>query len=133
MENKQSGERRRHLTRQSMYWKMVGASLARRKSRMITALLAIAMGATVLSGLVTIYYDIPRQMGKEFRSYGANMLVMPEDSEKGITDQQVQSITAMVPDDKLIGVAPYIYQNAKINEQPYICLLYTSPSPRDRG
>ncbi len=120
MENKQSGERRRHLTRQSMYWKMVGASLARRKSRMITALLAIAMGATVLSGLVTIYYDIPRQMGKEFRSYGANMLVMPADSEKGITDQQFQSITAMVPDEKLIGVAPYIYQNAKINEQPYI-------------
>jgi hypothetical protein len=103
-----------------MYWKMVGASLARRKSRMITALLAIAMGATVLSGLVTIYYDIPRQMGKEFRSYGANMLVMPADSEKGITDQQFQSITAMVPDEKLIGVAPYIYQNAKINEQPYI-------------
>lgn len=103
-----------------MYWKMVTASLSRRRSRMITALLAIAMGATVLSGLVTIYYDIPRQMGKEFRSYGANMLVMPADTEQKITEAQLNEIIAAVPEGELVGVAPYIYQNAKINEQPYI-------------
>lgn len=99
---------------------MVTASLARRRSRMITALLAIAMGATILSGLVTIYYDIPRQLGKEFRSYGANMIVIPTDSEHKITDEQFEEIKAGIPDGKLVGLAPYIYQNAKINEQPYI-------------
>ncbi len=108
------------MKRRSMYWRMVTASLARRRSRMITALLAIAMGATILSGLVTIYYDIPRQLGKEFRSYGANMIVIPTDSEHKITDEQFEEIKAGIPDGKLVGLAPYIYQNAKINEQPYI-------------
>ncbi|MDO5718449.1 MAG: FtsX-like permease family protein [Tissierellia bacterium] len=108
------------MKNRSMYWRMVTGSLARRRSRMITALLAIAMGATILSGLVTIYYDIPRQMGKEFRSYGANMIIIPTDSDKKISEDQLKEITELIPSDKLVGLAPYIYQNAKINEQPYM-------------
>ena len=44
-------------SRQAMYLRMITASVARRKSRMLIALLAVVVGATVLSGLVTIYYD----------------------------------------------------------------------------
>lgn len=108
------------MKKRTMYWRMVLGSLARRRSRMFTALLAIAMGATILSGLVTIYYDIPRQMGKEFRSYGANMIVIPTDSDKKITNEQLEEIRRIIPANKLVGIAPYIYQNAKINEQPYM-------------
>ena len=99
---------------------MVVSSLARRKARMITALLAIAMGATILSGLGTIYYDIPRQMGKEFRSYGANLIIIPTDSDKKISEEQIKTIKAHIPADKLVGLAPYIYENAKIHQQPYM-------------
>lgn len=87
---------------------------------MFTAILAIAMGATILSGLVTIYYDIPRQLGKEFRSYGANMIVLPTDTSGKIADEQLDKLKEIIPKDKLVGFAPYIYINAKVNEQPYI-------------
>ncbi|WP_019132027.1 ABC transporter permease [Peptoniphilus obesi] len=112
MEGKQS--------KNKFYLKMIMTSLARRRARMLTALLAIAMGATILSGLVTIYYDIPRQMGKEFRSYGANMLVIPTNPDKKITNEQLDEIKSLIPSGKLVGQAPYIYTNAKINEQPYM-------------
>ena len=46
-------------SKNKFYLKMIMTSLARRRARMLTALLAIAMGATIISGLVTIYYDIP--------------------------------------------------------------------------
>ena len=108
------------MKRRTMFWKMVTSSLARRKSRMITALLAIAMGATILSGLVTIYYDIPRQLGKEFRSYGANLIVMPKDSDMKIEDDKIDIIEKSIGEGKIVGIAPYIYENAKINEQPYM-------------
>ena len=55
---------------------MITASLLRRRSRMLVALLAIAVGATILSGLVTIYYDVPRQMGEKTQrhfDYGAGV------------------------------------------------------------
>ena len=105
MENKEKQPRERKMSRRRMYFHMVMASLARRRSRMITALLAIAMGATVLSGLVTIYYDIPRQMGKEFRSYGANLLIMPTESGGSLSEAQVKEVRDTIPADKLVGMA----------------------------
>ena len=48
------------MTKRKMFLRMITASLVRRRSRMLVALLAIAVGATILSGLVTIYYDVPR-------------------------------------------------------------------------
>ena len=50
------------MSKRSFFIKMITSSLIRRRSRMLVALLAIAVGGTILSGLVTIYYDVPRQM-----------------------------------------------------------------------
>ncbi len=87
---------------------MITASLFRRRSRMIIALLSIAIGATILSGMVTIYYDVPRQMAAQFRSYGANMIVLPENEATLTQDILAQSLSA-VPEDRLVGATPYRY------------------------
>ena len=108
------------MTRNRMYLKMITSSLIRRRSRMLVALLAIAIGSTVLSGLLTIYYDIPRQMGTVFRSYGANLIFLPAESESKITQEQIGAIKQVIDPEKLVGFAPYIYQSAKVNEQPYM-------------
>ncbi len=109
----------RHGSRKRMYWRMVSSSLVRRASRLIIAVLAIAIGATILSGLVTIYYDIPEQLGREFRSYGANLIVLPRGESK-ITRETLDSLTELVGKSRIVGMAPYRYQTVKINEQPYI-------------
>ena len=105
--------------RQRMYMKMVAGSLIRRASRLIIAVLAIAIGATILSGLVTIYYDIPEQLGREFRSYGANLIILPRGDEK-ITREVMNTLRNLIGESKIVGMAPYRYQTVKINEQPYI-------------
>ncbi len=71
------------MTKRRMFLRMVTASLLRRRSRMLIALLSIGIGATILAGMVTIYYDVPRQMRAQMRSYGANMLLMPAEGEWG--------------------------------------------------
>ena len=109
----------RHGSRRRMYFRMVAGSLIRRASRLIIAVLAIAIGATILSGLVTIYYDIPEQLGREFRSYGANLIVLPNGEAK-ITRETLGSLRELVGTDRVVGMAPYRYQTVKINEQPYI-------------
>ena len=105
--------------RTRMYLKMVIGSLIRRASRLIIAVLAIAIGATILSGLVTIYYDIPEQLGREFRSYGANLIVLPR-GEARITRETLDALEKLIGREKVVGMAPYRYQTVKINEQPYI-------------
>ena len=107
------------MTKQKMFFRMITASLVRRRSRMLVALLAIAVGATILSGLVTIYYDVPRQMGAEFRNYGANMILLPDGSET-LDMETVGKALAVLPAGDLVGVAPYRYESVTINEQPIL-------------
>jgi putative ABC transport system permease protein len=108
------------MNRQRFYIKMVVSSLLRRRSRMIVALLAVAIGATILSGLISIYYDIPRQMGQEFRSYGTNFILVPGESEAAMEWDTVRTALAYLPAGDLVGAAPYRYRMVKINEQPFM-------------
>ena len=53
------------MSRRAMFWRMVISSILRRRSRVLIAILAVAIGATTLSGLVTIAVDVPAQMARE--------------------------------------------------------------------
>jgi putative ABC transport system permease protein len=108
------------MNRQRFYIKMVVSSLLRRRSRMITALLAVAIGAAILSGLITISYDIPRQMGQEFRSYGANFVIIPSGSSALMSGETVERAVSFLPEELVTGIAPYRYYTVKINEQPFM-------------
>ncbi|MBQ8095156.1 MAG: FtsX-like permease family protein [Clostridia bacterium] len=96
------------MTKRRMFLRMITASLLRRRSRMLIALLSIGIGATILAGLVTIYVDVPRQMGAQFRSYGANMLLLPQDGGTLTSDGLAQALKS-IPDAALVGAAPYRY------------------------
>ena len=87
---------------------MITASLLRRRSRMLIALLSIGIGATILAGMVTIYYDVPRQMRAQMRSYGANMLLMPNEGET-LDSEKLTAALELLPEDTLVGAAPYRY------------------------
>lgn len=84
---------------------------------MVVALLAVMIGAAILSGLVTIYIDVPRQMGAQFRSYGANMIFTAAD-ETGFTIEDVENALSVFDSSELVGVAPYRYESVRINDRP---------------
>ena len=96
------------MTKRKMYLRMITASLLRRRSRMLIALLSIGIGATILSGLVTIAYDVPRQMGAQFRSYGANMILLSS-GENPLTEGSLKGALQAIPEDNIVGASPYRY------------------------
>lgn len=100
-----------------MFLRMILLSILRRRSRMIVALLAIVVGATILSGLVTIYYDVPRQMGAQFRNYGANMILTPSGDGDISYDDMIKSVGVISSSD-LEGYTPYRYENTKMHNLP---------------
>ena len=112
------------MTKRKMFFRMITASLIRRRSRMFVALLAIAVGATILCGLVTIYYDVPKQMGEQFRSYGANMIFVAsagsESESEVLTTDSMEEALKYISKDQLVGVSPYRYETVTVNEQPII-------------
>jgi len=100
------GEKR--MTKRRMFLRMITASLLRRRSRMLIALLSIGIGATILAGLLTIYIDVPRQMRAQMRTYGANMLLLPRDGET-LTVEKMNAALAAIPQEELLGASPYRY------------------------
>ena len=108
------------MTKRRFFLRMIASSLVRRRSRMLVALLAIAVGATILSGLVTIYVDVPRQMGAQFRNYGANMIFVASSNEADFSMDSVKRALERIDPAELVGVAPYRYETVLIREQPIV-------------
>jgi putative ABC transport system permease protein len=95
------------------------SAVLRRRSRLLVALTGITIGAAVLLGMVTLCYDIPRQMSREFRSYGANMLLVAAGKESSMTRADVERAVALLPADKRVGLTPFRYATVRSNRQPY--------------
>jgi putative ABC transport system permease protein len=108
-----------NMTKRGMFLRMLFSSLVRRRSRMAVALLAVAIGATVLLGMAAISYDIPRQMGREFRSYGANMILVPSGGEPLLDLSDAERARELFPPEALVGMTPYRYEMVRINMRGY--------------
>ncbi|ETJ97574.1 ABC transporter permease [Propionimicrobium lymphophilum] len=98
-----------------MYLRMITKSLWRRMSRVLIASLSIAVGAATLSGLGLVAYTVPKQLTAELRSYGANMVVLPQGAD-AISPDKVEDVDKLAG-DKTLGRAGYQYSNLLYNQQ----------------
>jgi putative ABC transport system permease protein len=105
------------VSRYAMFFRILGSSLIRRRSRMLVALLAIAIGATVFLGMGAVYYDVPRQMGREFRSYGANVILAPSGADSVLSLEEAARAARVIPAEKLVGATPFRYETMYYNMQ----------------
>lgn len=108
------------MTKQKLYLKMIFAAILKRKSRMIIAILSIIIGATVVSGLSSIYLDIPRQLSQEFRRYGANLLFVSSDSEASLSEDDFKLVEKTLASKEITGLSAFKYQTVKFNENPIV-------------
>lgn len=110
------------MSKRKMFIRMVLSSIMRRRSRVLIAMLAVAIGATTLASLAMITIDVPRQMAREMRSYGANVVVLPQNEEDGFSPQVLEEIKRDVPGDLLVGAVGLEYEPVTINDLPYVAV-----------
>ena len=107
------------MSKRAMFWRMVASSVLRRRSRVLIAVLAVAIGATTLSGLATITVDVPAQMAREIRSYGANLVVTGADGQ-AMDEEALAGVDQVLPAAQLVGSASFDYETVTVNDQPYV-------------
>src|SRR5574341_1735223 len=88
---------------------MVTKSLWVRKERFLMSIIAVMLGAAMVTSLLTVSLDIRERMGKELRSYGANIVVLPD---KGEYINQFN-----VTHSSVIGSVPFLYFKAEVNSR----------------
>ena len=106
------------IKKYKMFAILVINALLRRRSRMLIALLAVAVGATIISGMITVYNEVPQQLGREFRAYGANLLLLPGQDRTVLPEETVQKVGKLLKGYEIVGMAPFLYERVKINEKP---------------
>lgn len=57
------------------FWRMLRRSLAHRRARSLSALVALTVSAAVATALLTLYSSLDMKLHREFRSFGANVVV----------------------------------------------------------
>ncbi len=87
-----------------MFTRLVMKSIWARRERFLIAVVAIMLAAAMVTSLLTISFDIREKMGKELRSYGANLIVFPEEGGS------ISKFDASHP--SIIGTAPFLYFKA---------------------
>ncbi len=83
-----------HLT----FTTMLRRSLIHRRGRSLSALIAMTVSAAVATALLTLYADLDAKLHKEFRSFGANIVVTAPTSKSLPEDALTRIKTAAGPD-----------------------------------
>ena len=63
------------MNRHRMFLRLFGKAVTPRRGRTMAGLLAVVVAATVATAALTLYVDIEAKLQKEFRGYGANVIV----------------------------------------------------------
>src|SRR5215468_7998200 len=72
-------ERRAEAPHTSMFLRMLVRAAVLRRGRAASALLAMIVAAAVTTAMMNLYVDVQAKLQKEFRSYGANVVVVGRD------------------------------------------------------
>ncbi|MDD5615696.1 MAG: ABC transporter permease [Candidatus Methanoperedens sp.] len=90
-----------------MFARLVTKSLRVRRERLLISVIAVMLGAAMVTSLLTISLDIREKMGQELRSYGANLVVLPGEGE------YINQFNAT--HSSIIGSVPFLYFKAEVN------------------
>src|SRR5919201_5441278 len=63
----------------SMFLRMLIRAAVLRRGRAASALVAMIVAAAVATAMMNLYVDVQAKLRKEFRSYGANVIVVGKD------------------------------------------------------
>src|SRR5215471_937752 len=65
----------------SMFLRMLMRAAVLRRGRAASALLAMVVAAAVATTMLNLYVDVQAKLRKEFRNYGANVVVVAKDGQ----------------------------------------------------
>lgn len=96
--------------------RLVIKSLWVRRERLLISVISVMLAAAMVTSLLTISLDIRERMGKELRSYGANIVVLPGEGEyiNQFNDIYKLNVTYKSTHSSIIGSVPFLYFKADV-------------------
>ena len=97
---------------QSMFWRLIFRALRLRLQRVFIIFTALTVGASIVTAMAAVYFDINTKMSQELRTFGANFYIGSADG--GIMNQaELNAILQKSPDGFITAASPYLYGVAR--------------------
>jgi putative ABC transport system permease protein len=100
-----------------MFLRILTKATIHRRNRLAVAAIALVVGSTVTTAMLSVYYDAGRKMSRELRAYGANIMIGPK--EGATFDQKaMDGLTAGIKPAEIVAAAPFLYVVAQVTPKP---------------
>ena len=97
---------------QSMFWRLIFRALRLRLQRVFIIFTALTVGASIVTAMAAVYFDINTKMSQELRTFGANFYIGSADG--GMMNQaELNAILQKAPDGFITAARPYLYGVAR--------------------
>lgn len=97
---------------QSMFWRLIFLALRLRLQRVFIIFTALTVGASIVTAMAAVYFDINTKMSQELRTFGANFYIGSADG--GMMNQaELNAILQKAPDGFITAASPYLYGVAR--------------------
>lgn len=111
------------------FFRLVQRSLVNRLGKWLTAVLAVAMGASLVSASLALSTGMEAKMSRALRAYGANILLVPAPAPGlapaalggahlfvTVSEDLLAKLGGLARDLPLVGFAPFLYAIADIGQ-----------------
>ncbi len=120
---KQVADRRAQAPHVSMFARMLLRAAVLRRRRAASALLAMIVAAAVATAMMNLYVDVQAKLRTEFRSYGANVVIVAKDGQSLPADALPKVESALGA--KTLAV-PFAYAVARTRDGQSVVVVGTN-------
>lgn len=124
-----------------MFWRILGQLFSASRGRLAVALLALASGAAVTTALINLNLDVERKVSGEFRTLGANAIILPRlrnaqrpatpDTDISNQHRAMKNSVAFAPSlmpDSVFTALSASPQGNRMISAPYLYIVASMPS-----
>ena len=104
------------MSRTQLFFRLLLRAAWVRKDRALTALVSVAVVATIATAALTIYSDLEGKLSREFRGFGANVVITQSSGPLNTDELARISGTVGNADD----VLPVAYAVARLGDKPVV-------------
>ncbi|OZI14701.1 ABC transporter permease [Sodalis-like symbiont of Philaenus spumarius] len=98
--------------KRDLLWLLVWRALRLRLQRVGVVFVALTVGATIVTALSAVWFDINTKMSEELRTFGANFYLGPGHGTH-MPQQDLQTIIEQAPAGFIHGASPWLYGIAR--------------------
>ncbi|MFZ7325289.1 ABC transporter permease [Avibacterium avium] len=105
----------------TMFWRLIINALRLRLQRVMIIFAALTVGASIVTAMAAVYFDINTKMSQELRTFGANFYI-GSNSSGLMNETDFNHILSQAPQGLITAASPYLYGVARADLEKVVIM-----------